>query len=80
VLMRRARPEHRAHDKSTTGNALKAPMGVSAPRRPHAGDGGGLPPVPQARLPLNEKNLDWWASDKDYALHEEIKRFRRYRG
>ena len=36
-------------------------------------------PVLRRDYPLNEKNLDWWASDKD-APYTEIKRFDWYRG
>ena len=36
-------------------------------------------PVLKRDYPLNEKNLDWWASDKD-SPYTEIKRFDWYRG
>ena len=36
-------------------------------------------PVLKRDYPLNEKNLDWWASDKD-APYTEVKRFDWYRG
>lgn len=36
-------------------------------------------PVLQRDYPLNEKNLDWWASDKD-SPYTEVKRFDWYRG
>ncbi|MFL5580709.1 MAG: GMC oxidoreductase [Gemmatimonadaceae bacterium] len=36
-------------------------------------------PVLKRDFPLNEKNLDWWASDKD-APYTEVKRFDWYRG
>ena len=60
------------------GNALKAPW-----EYPHRG-GRTLAmeeayPVLKRDYPLNEKNLDWWASDKD-SPYTEIKRFDWYRG
>ena len=60
------------------GNALKAPW-----EYPHRG-GRTLTmeeayPVLKRDYPLNEKNLDWWASDKD-SPYTEIKRFDWYRG
>jgi glucoside 3-dehydrogenase (cytochrome c) catalytic subunit len=60
------------------GNALKAPW-----EYPHRG-GRTLAmeeayPVLKRDYPLNEKNLEWWASDKD-SLYTEIKRFDWYRG
>jgi choline dehydrogenase-like flavoprotein len=60
------------------GNALKAPW-----EYPHRG-GHTLAmeeayPVLKRDYPLNEKNLDWWASDKD-SPYTEIKRFDWYRG
>ena len=60
------------------GNALKAPW-----EYPHRG-GRTLVmeeayPVLKRDYPLNEKNLDWWASDKD-SPYTEIKRFDWYRG
>ncbi len=36
-------------------------------------------PVLRRDYPLNEKNLDWWASDKD-SPYTEVKRFDWYRG
>src|SRR5919204_418758 len=36
-------------------------------------------PVLKRDYPLNEKNLDWWASDKD-SPYTEVKRFDWYRG
>jgi choline dehydrogenase-like flavoprotein len=36
-------------------------------------------PVLKRDFPLNEKNLDWWASDKD-SPYTEVKRFDWYRG
>jgi choline dehydrogenase-like flavoprotein len=59
-------------------NALKAPW-----EYPHRG-GRTLAmeeayPVLKRDYPLNEKNLDWWASDKD-SPYTEIKRFDWYRG
>ena len=36
-------------------------------------------PVLKRDFPLNEKNLDWWASDQD-SLYTEVKRFDWYRG
>ena len=36
-------------------------------------------PVLRRDFPLNEKNLDWWASDKD-SPYTEVKRFDWYRG
>ncbi|MBT8336676.1 MAG: NAD(P)-binding protein, partial [Gemmatimonadetes bacterium] len=36
-------------------------------------------PVLKRDYPLNEKNLDWWASDRD-SPYTEIKRFDWYRG
>ncbi|WNJ20963.1 GMC family oxidoreductase [Pontibacter sp. G13] len=36
-------------------------------------------PVLKRNYPLNEKNLDWWASDKD-CPYTEVKRFDWYRG
>jgi len=38
-----------------------------------------LYPVLKRDYPLNEKNLDWWASDKD-SPYTEVKRFDWYRG
>jgi choline dehydrogenase-like flavoprotein len=38
-----------------------------------------LYPVLKRDYPLNEKNLDWWASDRD-APYTEVKRFDWYRG
>jgi choline dehydrogenase-like flavoprotein len=60
------------------GNALKTPW-----EYPHRG-GRTLAmeeayPVLKRDYPLNEKNLDWWASDKD-SPYTEIKRFDWYRG
>jgi choline dehydrogenase-like flavoprotein len=60
------------------GNAFKAPW-----EYPHRG-GRTLAmeeayPVLRRDYPLNEKNLDWWASDKD-SPYTEIKRFDWYRG
>ena len=60
------------------GNALKGPW-----EYPHRG-GRTLAmedayPVLKRDYPLNEKNLDWWASDKD-SPYTEIKRFDWYRG
>jgi choline dehydrogenase-like flavoprotein len=60
------------------GNALKAPW-----EYPHRG-GRTLAmeeayPVLKRDYPLNEKNLDWWASDTD-SPYTEIKRFDWYRG
>jgi len=60
------------------GNTLKAPW-----EYPHRG-GRTLAmeeayPVLKRDYPLNEKNLDWWASDKD-SPYTEIKRFDWYRG
>jgi choline dehydrogenase-like flavoprotein len=60
------------------GNALKAPW-----EYPHRG-GRTMAmeeayPVLRRDYPLNEKNLDWWASDKD-SPYTEIKRFDWYRG
>jgi glucoside 3-dehydrogenase (cytochrome c) catalytic subunit len=60
------------------GNALKAPW-----EYPHRG-GRTLAmeeayPVLKRDYPLNEKNLDWWASDND-SPYTEIKRFDWYRG
>jgi len=60
------------------GNALKTPWDY-----PHRG-GRTLAmeeayPVLKRDYPLNEKNLDWWASDKD-SPYTEIKRFDWYRG
>ncbi|HKH73395.1 MAG TPA: GMC family oxidoreductase [Vicinamibacterales bacterium] len=60
------------------GNALKAPW-----EYPHRG-GRTLAmeeayPVLRRDYPLNEKNVDWWASDKD-SPYTEIKRFDWYRG
>jgi choline dehydrogenase-like flavoprotein len=60
------------------GSALKTPW-----EYPHRG-GRTLAmeeayPVLKRDYPLNEKNLDWWASDKD-SPYTEIKRFDWYRG
>jgi choline dehydrogenase-like flavoprotein len=60
------------------GNALKTPW-----EYPHRG-GRTLAmeeayPVLKRDYPLNEKNLDWWASDED-SPYTEIKRFDWYRG
>ena len=60
------------------GSALKAPW-----EYPHRG-GRTLAmeeayPVLKRDYPLNEKNLDWWTSDKD-SPYTEIKRFDWYRG
>ena len=60
------------------GNALKTPW-----EYPHRG-GRTLAmeeayPVLKRDYPLNEKNLDWWASDRD-SPYTEIKRFDWYRG
>jgi choline dehydrogenase-like flavoprotein len=60
------------------GNALKTPW-----EYPHRG-GRTLAmeeayPVLKRDYPLNEKNLDWWASDKD-SPYTEVKRFDWYRG
>jgi len=52
--------------------------GIIPSRQAHEGDGGGLPGV-EARLPLNETNLDWWASDQE-SPYTEVKRFDWYRG
>ena len=60
------------------GNALKAPW-----EYPHRGGRTQAMeeayPVLKRDYPLNEKNLDWWASDKD-SPYTEIKRFDWYRG
>ena len=60
------------------GNALKGPW-----EYPHRG-GRTLAmeeayPVLKRDYPLNEKNLDWWASDRD-SPYTEVKRFDWYRG
>jgi choline dehydrogenase-like flavoprotein len=60
------------------GNALKTPW-----EYPHRG-GRTLAmeeayPVLKRDYPLNEKNLEWWASDKD-SPYTEVKRFDWYRG
>jgi choline dehydrogenase-like flavoprotein len=59
-------------------NALKAPW-----EYPHrAGRTQAMEeayPVLKRDYPLNEKNLDWWASDKD-SPYTEVKRFDWYRG
>jgi choline dehydrogenase-like flavoprotein len=60
------------------GNALKAPW-----EYPHRGGRTQAMeeayPVLKRDYPLNEKNLDWWVSDKD-SPYTEIKRFDWYRG
>ena len=60
------------------GNALKTPW-----EYPHRGGRTQAMeeayPVLKRDYPLNEKNLDWWASDKD-SPYTEIKRFDWYRG
>ena len=59
-------------------NATKAPW-----QYPHRGGRTKameeLFPVLKRDYPLNEKNLDWWASDKD-SPYTEVKRFDWYRG
>jgi choline dehydrogenase-like flavoprotein len=59
-------------------NATKAPW-----QYPHRGGHTKameeLYPVLKRDYPLNEKNLDWWASDKD-SPYTEVKRFDWYRG
>jgi choline dehydrogenase-like flavoprotein len=60
------------------GNALKTPW-----EYPHRGGRTQAMeeayPVLKRDYPLNEKNLDWWASDKD-SPYTEVKRFDWYRG
>jgi choline dehydrogenase-like flavoprotein len=60
------------------GNAMKAPW-----EYPHRGGRTRAMeeayPVLKRDYPLNEKNLDWWASDQD-SPYTEVKRFDWYRG
>jgi choline dehydrogenase-like flavoprotein len=60
------------------GNATKGPW-----QYPHRGGRTkameAAYPVLRRDYPLNEKNLDWWASDKD-SPYTEVKRFDWYRG
>jgi choline dehydrogenase-like flavoprotein len=71
------RGKHVEHRRDYT-NARKAPW-----EYPHRGGRTRemieLYPVLQRDYPLNEKNLDWWVSEKD-SPYTEIKRFDWYRG
>ena len=58
----------RTSSTARTTQRAQGAVGVSAPRRPHARDEEAYP-VLQRDYPLNEKNIDWWASDADTPVH-----------